>query len=74
MAPENGLLLRADVHLLFDMGLVAVDASLRIVHHPDVVAPHLASLQLSDAVRPPDGINRKEWQGRLRRHFEWAGL
>jgi predicted restriction endonuclease len=37
--PANGLLLRADLHVLFDLGLIAVDPST----HTVVLAPALRS-------------------------------
>lgn len=45
--PANGLLLRADLHLLFDRGLLGIDPTTRLIHlHPTVVSdPHYARYQ-----------------------------
>lgn len=48
--PDNGLLLRADIHTLFDFHLISVDASKRIVMHPGLIAayPMLANVVLAE--------------------------
>lgn len=57
--PENGLLLRADIHTLFDLDLLGIEPqSLRIELHPDLAESaaykHLASktLRCPDKRRP----------------------
>jgi putative restriction endonuclease len=42
--PTNGLLLRADVHKLFDLGLMAVDTS----NWTEIVSPELASTEYAE--------------------------
>lgn len=44
--PDNGVLLRADIHRLFDAGLIAFDADRKCVRvHEDVSDPQYAALQ-----------------------------
>ncbi|NEV65053.1 HNH endonuclease [Thiorhodococcus minor] len=45
--PANGLLLRADLHLLFDRGRLGIDPATRQIHlHPEVASdPHYAPYQ-----------------------------
>jgi hypothetical protein len=55
--PENGLLLRADIHILFDSDLLGIDPdSLLVSLHPDVNQHYRrlagTALRCQDAVRP----------------------
>lgn len=58
---SNGLLLRSDIHLLFDRHLIGVDANDKIVVHPKVPSPyrslHGKTLNLPD--RPQDHPSRR---------------
>lgn len=44
--PSNGLLLRADVHLLFDLGMLVVDtATMKVLLHPNLSATEYGILE-----------------------------
>lgn len=43
-ATRNGLLLRADLHTLFDLGLLSIDSSMRIHLSPKVVDPYYVEM------------------------------
>jgi len=71
---QNGLLLRADIHTLFDIGLIAVEVesmtvviaeSLRSTAYREIAGVRLRE-PLSKALRPSVDA--------LRRHMEWARL
>ena len=49
---ENGLLLRSDLHTLFDLHRLGIDSSNRVVISPQVVSPTYASLQGTAVSRP----------------------
>lgn len=70
----NGLLLRADLHVLFDVGLLAITPNtLRVVLHPSVrCAPDYQGLP--ESAREPQGVKVDEWRLNLARHFAWARL
>jgi putative restriction endonuclease len=70
---SNGLLLRTDLHALFDSGLLAIDAETRTVLLSEKLAKteyaSLAGLRISEPNDPadrPDGAN-------LKAHREWCG-
>ncbi|WP_176052199.1 HNH endonuclease [Paraburkholderia caribensis] len=66
--PENGLLLRADLHTLFDLNLMAVDpARLVLRFHPKALSAGYASLdgqplQINETRRPSLLPIAKRWQ------------
>jgi predicted restriction endonuclease len=60
----NGLLLRADIHTLFDRGLIRVDRNYRVSASPEVAAaydlPATLTLPVSPAHQPsPDAFDQK---------------
>ena len=65
--PDNGLLLRADLHTLFDLDLLAIDPTSLVVHvHPKVVGAGYAEidgvdLRLGGASRPSEAALRERW-------------
>jgi predicted restriction endonuclease len=65
---ENGILLRADIHTLFDRGLMAID--------PDTRELWMSDKLVDDAYRslgaPGRIIETKANQENLRYHFDWA--
>jgi hypothetical protein len=67
-APENGILLRADIHTLFDRGLMAIDPDTRELWISDRLA--------DDAYRslhtPGRVIETGAGQENLRSHFNWS--
>jgi putative restriction endonuclease len=72
--PSNGLLLRADVHTLFDLGLVSIDADAMTV----VIAPRLAMSVYGELsgkpLRLPTATDLKPSRPVLDQHRAWAGL
>lgn len=72
--PSNGLLLRSDIHALFDLGLLAIDPEMLIV----VLAPrirgssysdlhgNLVSIPMTDAMKPSIAA--------LKLHRDWCGF
>ncbi len=71
---SNGLLLRADLHILFDLGMIAVDAQKMTV----IVSSRLAQTDyvLYDGVRLNLPTERDQWPSEeaLAHHRSWAGL
>ena len=71
---SNGLLLRGDLHTLFDIGLLAVDTSNMTV----VIAPSLKSTDYREfsekTISVPKGTSNKPSLDALRTHGRWAGL
>jgi len=73
---SNGLLLRSDLHRLFDRGALAVDETdFRILLRPDLMATQYAYLA-DDRVtlRLPSRIELRPSVAALRSHREWAGV
>ena len=72
--PSNGLLLRADVHSLFDLGLVSIDADAMTI----VIAPSLATSVYGELsgkkVRVPTAVDSKPSRAVLEQHRNWSGL
>lgn len=72
--PSNGILLRADLHTLFDLGLLAVDESSMMV----IVAARLdgTSYEVLSGVpvKTPQGSHWQPSVEALRQHREWSGL
>jgi putative restriction endonuclease len=72
--PTNGLLLRADIHTLFDVGLLAVDtATMTILLSPELRSGSYASLE-SAKLRLPAVPTLRPSKSALDLHREWAGL
>jgi putative restriction endonuclease len=70
----NGLLLRADVHTLFDLGLISVDAETNRV----LVAPRLRATQYAAyagvLIRLPAASEHAPHAEALAMHRRWSGL
>ena len=66
--PRNGLLLRSDIHVLFDLGLLKVaPVALRIRIMPPLAASSYAALdgntlRVSSVLRPSDEALAKKWE------------
>lgn len=73
---SNGLLLRSDLHRLFDRGAIAVDeVSYRILLRPDLLATKYAYLADERAtLRLPTRVDHRPSIAALRSHREWAGV
>lgn len=71
---SNGLLLRADIHTLFDLGLIAVEPErMRVVLSSRL--SNSAYSELGDEVlRMPWDTSNMPNREALRMHLEWAGL
>jgi putative restriction endonuclease len=71
---QNGLLLRADVHVLFDLGLIGINpGAMRVVISArlnSTVYRDFVGLYLRKAAAPKDWPSTSA----LRQHFVWAGL
>ena len=70
--PQNGLLLRADIHSLFDLGLIAVEPESGKV----VLSPALASGSYSGLrgvqIASPDSEAMQPSREALQQHLEWT--
>ncbi len=64
---SNALLLRADLHNLFDLGQITVSADLRIVVHPEVADPTYRRLH-GKSLHLPTGITRAALKKGLASH------
>ena len=72
--PANGLLLRADIHTLFDLGHIAVDTSaMDVVVSPQMRDSEYGELAGRRLVVPHERLLRPN-VGALDRHRVWAGL
>ena len=72
--PQNGLLLRADLHSLFDLGLLAVNpVTMTIVLAPELKATSYADLAGRSIAAPRDASLRPSVDA-LAQHLEWAGI
>jgi putative restriction endonuclease len=71
---SNGLLLRADIHTLFDLGLIAVEPEgMGVVLSPKLSGNAYRELSGRKLRMPRDSSKRPSPEA-LRRHLEWAGL
>ena len=71
---SNGLLLRADIHLLFDRGAIAVhETSLQVLLKPHLEVTQYGALA-GEYVRRPHRLADRPSAAALRSHREWAGL
>lgn len=72
--PQNGLLLRADLHSLFDLGLLSVDPeTLRVVLAPDIIESSYASLH-GAKLHGPGSPELTPSKAALAEHMKWSGL
>ena len=71
---DNGLLLRADLHTLFDLKLIAIDTeSMTVLVSPDLNGTCYEEFRDTQLRLPPA---REDWpsQAALRKHREGSGL
>jgi putative restriction endonuclease len=72
--PQNGLLLRADIHVLFDLGLITVDpATLTVVVAPQLRSGFYTELHGGALSAPSDPTARPSVDA-LAEHKEWAKI
>lgn len=70
----NGVLLRADVHTLFDLGLIAIDgATLRIAISPKLADTTYSAFE-GERIMVPANENDRPSRAALDEHRRWAGL
>jgi hypothetical protein len=71
---SNGLLLRADVHTLFDLGLIAVEPEeLTVFLSPNLSNSAYGEIR-GEKLRMPKDHSKRPSREALRTHFEWACL
>ena len=72
--PQNGLLLRADLHSLFDLGLLAIDPStMRVVLSPELAQSSYAALAARTVAAPTEPSLRPSADA-LAQHLRWTGI
>lgn len=72
--PQNGLLLRADIHSLFDLGLISVEPeTLTVVLDGGLQGSSYAELQDRSLASTSDATNSPSMSA-LRQHYEWSGI
>jgi len=75
MDTSNGLLLRADIHTLFDLGLISVDpASWKILVHQSIAHTTVAAELSKRTLRLPSGQADRPSPDALADHRTRAGL
>lgn len=72
--PQNGLLLRADVHTLFDLGLLAVDGNQRLLLAPALLSSEAYSALQGQEIRAPNDPRLSPDPAALEHHRRWSGL
>jgi len=73
-APSNGILLRSDLHTLFDYGLIAVDSSnMKLIINDKLGDTSYSSLAGSQ-LHVPDNSDLRPAEKLLNMHREWASL
>lgn len=71
---DNGLLLRADIHTLFDLGLISVVPEERKVVVADALMYTAYREFAGRPLRLPTSASEQPSDAALRVHFDWAGL
>jgi predicted restriction endonuclease len=71
---QNGLLLRADLHTLFDLGLITIEAeTLRVIVAPTLQMTMYAKFAGKELRAPKDPTAQPSIEA-LRLHRQWTGL
>jgi hypothetical protein len=72
--PQNGLLLRADLHSLFDLGLLAIDPkTMAVVLSQRLLDSDYRNLAGTPIAKPSDGALAPSPEA-LHKHLHWSGL
>jgi len=71
---SNGILLRADTHSLFDLGLLSIDEKYRVVLSPKVLSSKTYSSLSGSRILLPEDVQFGPSLEALRKHREWAAL
>lgn len=69
----NGLLLRADIHTLWDLGMIAVNPDTGKVVIADEISGSYSNLEGITLAAPTSGFSYPSKEA-LQSHFEWTGL
>lgn len=72
--PQNGLLLRSDVHTLFDLGLIAVGDEYELLLADKVAESEPYGALVDRQIAAPSDAKLRPNHNALRLHREWAGL
>lgn len=72
--PSNGLLLRADIHTLFDLGLIAIDTKSMTVLLKSILSHTTYSYLSGRTLTIPREISAQPSNKALDYHRNWAGL
>jgi len=72
--PTNGLLLRADLHTLFDLGLIAVDVATMTVVIAPVLKPTTYAALAGIPLYEPEDVEARPSRSALEDHCSKAGL
>jgi putative restriction endonuclease len=71
---QNGLLLRADLHSLFDLGLVSIDpGTMKVVIATELIGTTYGELAGASLSVPSDPKRRPSDEA-LAKHLEWSGI
>jgi hypothetical protein len=71
---QNGLLLRADLHSLFDLGLISIDPrTMKVVIATELIGTTYGELVKSSLALPSDP-KQKPSEKALAAHLEWSGI
>ena len=71
---QNGLLLRADLHSLFDLGLISIDPRrMTVVLATELIGTTYGQLSGSSLLVPANPNQRPSIEG-LAKHLEWSGI
>ena len=71
---QNGLLLRADIHSLFDLGMIGINPKeMKVVISPDLMESTYGELD-GRSVNLPADIDAHPSNAALCNHLKWAGL
>lgn len=71
---QNGLLLRSDIHALFDLGLIAIDQDNRIILAPSALNSATYKDLNGKKLAEPCDLEQVPSTEALRKHRDWTGL
>lgn len=72
--PQNGLLLRADIHSLFDLGLLSIDPSKMVVVLADELRSSTYAALAGATLTMPKEVSLRPSRVALAEHLKWSGL
>lgn len=71
---SNGLLLRSDIHSLFDLGLLSVDENYQVVLSPEVISCETYNPLSGSKIYLPENFEYYPSKEALRKHRKWAAF